>query len=80
MPYPFPQDLQELVGARLATGNYQSEDDVLRDALRALADEDDDLGAVNEALAQWQAGDPGVSLEEAFAAVRSGKVRPTDGQ
>ncbi len=71
MPYPFPPDLQALVGEQMASGKYASEDKLLRSALRALADEEQDLDAVRESLAQWRAGDPGVPLEDAFDAIRS---------
>ena len=36
MPYQFPPDLDKLVREQMATGDYRSEDDVLRDALIAL--------------------------------------------
>lgn len=36
MPYQFPPDVERLVKDHLAQGGYTSEDDVLRDALRAL--------------------------------------------
>jgi putative addiction module CopG family antidote len=66
MGYALPPDLQELVDARLATGLYPTEGDVLRAALRALAQEDDDLAAVREAVADWKAGDAGTPLTDAF--------------
>lgn len=72
MPYPFPPDLQELVGEQMASGKYASEDELLRSALRALAaDDEQDLDAVRESLADWRAGDPGVPLEDAFGAIRA---------
>ena len=70
MLYPFPPDLKELIAARLATGNYSTEDELLRDALRALDEEDEDLAAVNDAIAEWRAGDRGTPLAEAFDEVR----------
>ena len=75
MPYSFPPDLQKLLDARLASGLYSSEDDVLREALRALAEDDEDLIAVRQAIEQWQAGDLGVPLAEAFDQVRDAKGR-----
>jgi Arc/MetJ-type ribon-helix-helix transcriptional regulator len=36
MQYDFPPDLQQWVDARLNAGIYQSSDDVLRDAMKAL--------------------------------------------
>jgi putative addiction module CopG family antidote len=69
MPYPFPPDLQTLVGKQMASGNYASEDELLRIALRALADDEQDLDAVRESLAEWRASDPGVLLEDAFDAI-----------
>jgi putative addiction module CopG family antidote len=70
MPYPFPPDLQTLVGEQMASGKYASEDELLRSALRALAEGEQDLDAVRESLAEWRAGDPGVFLEDAFDAIR----------
>ena len=70
MSYSFPADVQQLVEAHLASGRYLTEDDVLRDALRALAGEEQDLKAVREAIAEWRAGDKGLPLSEAFDQVR----------
>ena len=70
MLYPFPPDLQTLVGEQMASSKYASEDELLRSALRALAEEEQDLDAVRESLADWRAGDPGVLLEDAFDAIR----------
>lgn len=36
MAYQFPPDVDQLLKERMATGGYTSQDDVLRDALRAL--------------------------------------------
>ena len=38
MPYSFPADVKQIVDAHLASGRYSTEDEVLRDALRALAE------------------------------------------
>ena len=70
MPYQFPPDLQQLVADRLATGVYQSENDMLREALLALAEQEQDLAAVQEAIAELNAGDEGLPLEEAFNSIR----------
>ena len=70
MHYSFPPDLQRLIAAHLASGRYTTEDEVLRDALRALADEDEDLVAVREAVTEWRTGDPGLPLADAFDQVR----------
>jgi putative addiction module CopG family antidote len=71
MSYPFPSDVQQLVEAHLSSGRYSTEDDVLRDALRALAEEEQDLQAVRESIDEWKAGDPGTALADAFDRVRS---------
>ncbi len=36
MNYQFPPDIEERVKARMSDGRYQSEDDILRDAMDAL--------------------------------------------
>lgn len=74
MSYTFPSDLQKIIDARLTAGQYASEDDVLRDALRALSEEDEDLQAVREAVAEWRGGDEGLPLKDAFAQVRQGRT------
>jgi len=71
--YPFPSDVQQLVNAHLASGRYSTEDDVLRDALRALTEEEEGLIAVREAIDEWRAGDEGIPLAEAFDRVRRGQ-------
>lgn len=38
MDYEFPPDVAKLIDAHLATGVYSSKDDVLRNALAALAE------------------------------------------
>ncbi|MEQ8785739.1 MAG: type II toxin-antitoxin system ParD family antitoxin [Pirellulaceae bacterium] len=70
MSYSFPPDVRQLVDLRLLSGQYGSEDDVLRDALRALVEEDEDLAAVREAIAAWRAGDKGTPLAQAIDEIR----------
>ena len=70
MAFPFPTDLQEFVRQRMASGAYASEEELLRHAFHALAEEEEDLAAVREAVAEWQAGDPGVPLDEAIESAR----------
>jgi putative addiction module CopG family antidote len=71
MTYQFPSDVQQLVRERMASGKYASEDEMLREALQALAEEEQDLEAVREAMAEWRAGDAGLPLDEAFDSVRA---------
>jgi Arc/MetJ-type ribon-helix-helix transcriptional regulator len=47
MPYQFPPDLDERVKARMTNGAYQSEDDLLREALDALDERE------QEKLRRW---------------------------
>ena len=42
----------------------------LRDAFQALAEEEEDLAAVREAVAEWRAGDEGVPLDDAVEGIR----------
>jgi putative addiction module CopG family antidote len=71
MTQPISADLKALIDERLATGSYASQEELLRDALRALAEEEEDLRAVKEAVAEMMVGDAGVTLDEAFASVRA---------
>ena len=78
MQYAFPSDVKEQIVGRMAGGGYSTVDDVLRDALRALAEEQEDLAAVREAVAEYQAGDPGVPLAEAMNLIRYSEASATD--
>ena len=78
MAFPFPPDLQQFVRERMASGKYASEEELLRDAFLALAEEEEDVAAVREAVAQWQAGDPGVPLDRAVETIRRKHGIPGD--
>ncbi len=54
--YSFPADVAALVHAQMATGDYRSEDDVIRHALQALADRRDDLAAIRSGIDDMEAG------------------------
>ena len=72
-----PPDVQRAIDARLARGKYATPDDVLRDALRALDDEDEEVAAIREAIDDWQQGDEGLPLDEAFDQIRQSIRRGT---
>ena len=78
MAFSFPPDLQQFVRDRMAPGKYASEEELLRDAFFALAEEEEDVAAVREAVAQWQAGDPGIPLDDAVETVRRKHGIPSD--
>jgi Arc/MetJ-type ribon-helix-helix transcriptional regulator len=79
MPYSFPPEVQRLVETRMASGKYASEDELLRDALEALAAESEELQAIQDALTEWRGGDPGVPLVDAFDSVRNRTNGPAGG-
>ena len=70
MAYQFPSDIQQLIGEQMASGQFSSEDELLREALRALTEEAEDLAAVRAAVADWRSADDGVPLDDAFAELR----------
>ena len=70
MAYQFPPDVEQLVTQRMAAGGYATEDDVLRDALRALVEQADDLAAVEAAVTGLRAGEEGQPLSDAFNEIR----------
>jgi Arc/MetJ-type ribon-helix-helix transcriptional regulator len=67
-------DVESLIRMLMATGRYQSEDDLLHEALERLSDETDsdgdDLQAVRDAIEELQQGDQGMELDAAFDEVR----------
>ncbi len=55
--YVLPPDVAQLVQDQLlATGQYETPEHVLRDALQALTDRDADADAIREGLADMEAG------------------------
>ncbi len=74
MPYQLPADIQRLVEDRIAIGAYTSPDEVLRAALEALQLSDADLVKIQEAVDEWQAGDEGLPLNEAFQLIQEGRI------
>jgi putative addiction module CopG family antidote len=51
MTVTVPDDIRDMVRDQLATGEYRDESDVLRAALKALADQSEDLQALRTAIA-----------------------------
>ena len=70
MTYHFPADVEERVQARMATGRYASEDEVLRDALDTLDTVEADAREVQVAIDAVKEGDAPVLLDQAFGALR----------
>ena len=68
--YKFPPVVSQLVQKQLATGQFATEDEVLLAALQTLETESEDWIAVREALDSLEAGDRGMSLQDAFDEVR----------
>ena len=50
MIHEFPPDLEKQLQEQMIAGAYQSEVDLIRDALRALRDQSEDLAAVEAGL------------------------------
>ena len=66
----FSADVEERVQARMATGRYASEDDVLRDALDTLDAVEADAREIQVAIDAVKEGDSPVPLNQAFDALR----------
>ena len=64
MIYRFPPDLEDEINERMASGQHASQDELLRDALRALRLQDSDVTAVKEAIADMEAGDRGIPFDQ----------------
>ena len=56
MSYELPTDVTQTIDTLLATGRYSSVDEVLRDALAALRQREDDVAAIEAGLADVEAG------------------------
>lgn len=77
MAYQFPPKLDELVKQQLATGNYQSEDEVLFDALHLLRRQREELAAIHEGIDDMENGRV-TSLREFDREFRERKDIPQD--
>jgi putative addiction module CopG family antidote len=55
MDYTLPADLTRAIDALIATGKYSSQDEVLRIALDALRQRDEDLAAIEAGIADMEA-------------------------
>jgi Arc/MetJ-type ribon-helix-helix transcriptional regulator len=56
MSYAFPPRLEHLVREQLATGAYNSEDELLLEALTALHDRDEAIAGIQEGISDFEAG------------------------
>jgi len=56
MTYQFPPDLEAGIKERMASGQYSSEDDLLREALNALRWRDLEVAAIQEGIDDMEAG------------------------
>lgn len=71
MSYQLPPDIEALVNQQLATGFFKSPDHVLRTALEQLATQEAETQAIQASIDLLDAGDVGVSLDDAFATIRT---------
>ena len=71
MSYRLSPELERLVQERMESGRYASEEELLREALHALDDADDDLAAIQEAIDGLKAGDEGIPADVVFEELRA---------
>ena len=70
MPQQFSPDVEALIRQQMASGNFESPDQLFRVALEQLAVVDEDARSIQESIDLLDAGDAGVPLEEAFRRLR----------
>ncbi len=75
--YQFPPDVDDEIKQHLKSGRYESEDDVLREALRVLKRRDDEITAIQEGIDDMEAGRV-KSLREFDQEFRQRKSIPQD--
>ena len=71
MTYRFPGDIAKLLREQMATGRYACEDDILREALRALAEFVHSPAEFDEEYCQTVA-----AVREGLADAEAGRTRP----
>jgi Arc/MetJ-type ribon-helix-helix transcriptional regulator len=78
MQYQFPPDVEERIHARMASGQYDSEDDLFRAALDTLESVETEARELQTAIDAVKKGDAPVPLDDAFRALRQKHNLPTD--
>jgi putative addiction module CopG family antidote len=72
MPQTLPPDLQDFVDRELATGRYQSKEEIVVAGLRLLQrDRQEALEGIREGLAESERGE-GIPLDEAVSRSKEG--------
>jgi putative addiction module CopG family antidote len=70
MPETLPEDLQAFVDCEMASGRYQSREDIVIAGLRLLQrDRHEALAGIEEGLAEMKRGE-GIPLDQAFDEIR----------
>jgi Arc/MetJ-type ribon-helix-helix transcriptional regulator len=64
-----PADVAQLINDQMRQGSYASPDDVLREALKALAERNEDLAAIRAGIEDMTAG-RATPLSQVDAAIR----------
>lgn len=71
MPYQFPPDVQQLVRDQMAAGGYASEDELLRDALKALSEFVHSQEEINDEYRQTV-----TAVRDGVKDMEAGRMRP----
>jgi Arc/MetJ-type ribon-helix-helix transcriptional regulator len=71
MSYQLTPTVESMMREKMASGRYDSEEQLLVEALQALDAEEEELRAIEEGLASVDRGEEGVSLDEAFRRLRT---------
>jgi Arc/MetJ-type ribon-helix-helix transcriptional regulator len=70
MAYQFSPAVERLIRAKMASGCYSSEEELVVEALQALDESEKDLQAIEDGLLSLDSGEEGASLDEAFSRLR----------
>jgi len=78
MNYQFPPELDALIRQQMSAGEFASEEEFLLLAVRSFEAQQEDWAAIQQSLNSLDAGEQGLSLDEAFDVVRQRHNIPTD--
>lgn len=78
MNYQFPPELDALIRQQMSAGEFDSEEEFLLLAVRSFEAQQEDWTAIQQSLNSLDAGEQGLSLDEAFDVVRQRHNIPTD--
>ena len=70
MNLEIPADVLSAINAKVLSGQYPDKESVLREAIASLDEFDENVAELQSSINNWQSGDKGKPIDQAFDLVR----------